>query len=88
MTVIDSLAAPAAILAGDLNDTPGSAVLQRLSNRWRVADTGPTFPADRPDRRIDYVAWTPVSEWTLVSQTVIAEAVASDHRPVLVVLRR
>lgn len=88
VATIDSLAAGTAILAGDLNATPESAALQRLAVAWQVAMTGPTFPADRPVRTIDYVAWRPADGWRATAITVLEEGVASDHRPVLVELRR
>ncbi len=47
-----------------------------------------TFPADRPDHCIDYVMCRPASRWKVVELRVIDEPVASDHRPVLAVLRR
>ena len=47
-----------------------------------------TFPADLPDRRIDYVMYRPAERWKVVEVRVLDEAVASDHRPVLAVLRR
>jgi endonuclease/exonuclease/phosphatase family metal-dependent hydrolase len=47
-----------------------------------------TFPADKPDRWIDYVMYRPAKKWKVVEVRVLDEAVASDHRPVLTVLRR
>lgn len=47
-----------------------------------------TFPADKPDRRIDYVMYRPAKKWKVVEVRVLDEAVASDHRPVLTVLKR
>jgi endonuclease/exonuclease/phosphatase family metal-dependent hydrolase len=47
-----------------------------------------TFPADKPDHCIDYVMCRPAARWQVVELRVIDESVASDHRPVLAVLRR
>ncbi|HVT28568.1 MAG TPA: endonuclease/exonuclease/phosphatase family protein [Lacipirellulaceae bacterium] len=47
-----------------------------------------TFPADKPDHCIDYVMCRPASRWKVVELRVINEPIASDHRPVLAVLRR
>ncbi len=47
-----------------------------------------TFPADKPDRRIDYVMYRPADRWKVSEVRVLDEPVASDHRPVLTVLRR
>jgi endonuclease/exonuclease/phosphatase family metal-dependent hydrolase len=47
-----------------------------------------TFPADKPDHCIDYVMYRPADRWKVVELRVLDEPVASDHRPVLAVLRR
>lgn len=47
-----------------------------------------TFPADKPDHCIDYVMCRPAKRWKVVELRVIEEPMASDHRPVLAVLRR
>jgi endonuclease/exonuclease/phosphatase family metal-dependent hydrolase len=47
-----------------------------------------TFPAGKPDRWIDYVMVRPAAKWEVVEVRVLEEAVASDHRPLLSVLRR
>jgi endonuclease/exonuclease/phosphatase family metal-dependent hydrolase len=76
-----------AILAGDLNDMPGSEPLARLRTHWSVAGENalvPTFPADKPERVLDYILYFPPDRWRVVSYTVIDEPMASDHRPVLV----
>jgi endonuclease/exonuclease/phosphatase family metal-dependent hydrolase len=78
------------VVAGDINDRPGSPVWQRLTER-RVdavpAGDGFTYSAAQPRRRIDGVfadaALRIVSAEVLDSPDV---RVASDHRPVLVEL--
>jgi endonuclease/exonuclease/phosphatase family metal-dependent hydrolase len=47
-----------------------------------------TFPAGKPDRWIDYVMVRPAERWEIVELRVLEEPVASDHRPLLAVLRR
>jgi endonuclease/exonuclease/phosphatase family metal-dependent hydrolase len=47
-----------------------------------------TFPAEKPEKWIDYVLVRPAEKWEVVEVRVIEEAVASDHRPLLAVLRR
>jgi endonuclease/exonuclease/phosphatase family metal-dependent hydrolase len=47
-----------------------------------------TFPAERPGKWIDYVLVRPAEKWEVVEVRVIEEAVASDHRPLLAVVRR
>ena len=46
----------------------------------------PTSPAENPNARIDFILLRPATTWRVLSSTVIAEAVASDHRPLLVEL--
>ena len=87
---INALVAPApdqpAILAGDLNAVPESEVLKLFRTVW----TGPldklTIPVGKPARQIDYVLYKPAGRWKTVEAKVLDEAVASDHRALLVVL--
>ncbi|MCB9866603.1 MAG: endonuclease/exonuclease/phosphatase family protein [Phycisphaerales bacterium] len=80
------------ILAGDLNAEPDSAVLADaeafLANADQAAESNLlTYPADQPDRKIDYVLYRDQPGLRCVSCRVIPEAVASDHRPLLAELR-
>ncbi len=81
------------IVAGDLNDDPGSRVWQGLSTRgqdaWAVAGTGDgiTSSVILPRRRIDAVFVDP--RITVRSAEVLNTPdvqIASDHRPLLVEL--
>ncbi len=77
------------ILAGDFNSTPGSAVMELLETEWAVArkDGSPlTFPADGPVREIDFILVRPKSGFRIIEHRVLDEEVASDHRPILLVL--
>lgn len=78
------------ILAGDLNSMPDSRVMKAFDENWTRTDAGAgpllTFPADKPDRHIDYVLVRPAKRWRVVEIRVVDEPVASDHRPLLVVL--
>jgi len=77
------------ILAGDFNDQPESRVMQRLLADWEDASAAapaPTIPARNPTARIDFVLLRPRSGWRVNRSEVLAEAMASDHRPVLVEL--
>jgi len=79
----------AMVLAGDLNAQPGSEPMRVFAELWTdAAGTGaaPTFPSNRPERRIDYILVRPPKRWRTISSRVIDEPVASDHRPVLTVL--
>lgn len=79
----------AAILAGDFNDVPDSPVMMVLKRHWSDATADqpdPTWPSDKPRSKIDYVLFRPTAAWRVVEQQVINEPIASDHRPLLVVL--
>ena len=79
-----------AILAGDLNAPPDDLVLGTLMQQWASATKGPTYltsPAEAPKTQIDYVLFRPAKRWTVVEAKVVDEAVASDHRPLLAVLK-
>jgi endonuclease/exonuclease/phosphatase family metal-dependent hydrolase len=88
-----------AIIAGDLNATPESAPIEEFRKQWQVvgmqAEAKPssatpilTFPAEKPDKWIDYVMVRPAEKWEVVEVRVLDEGVASDHRPLLAVLRQ
>jgi endonuclease/exonuclease/phosphatase family metal-dependent hydrolase len=77
------------ILAGDLNATPESKPLEILSKNWKSANAGKpllTIPVGKPARQIDYVLLRPSDKLRVVEAKVLDEAVASDHRALLVVL--
>ncbi len=46
-----------------------------------------TYPADRPDRRIDYILFNRAGGLTCVEYRIVNEPTASDHRPIVAVLR-
>jgi endonuclease/exonuclease/phosphatase family metal-dependent hydrolase len=78
-----------AILAGDMNSRPDTEVMEIFEARWAVAsavDPSPTTPSGRPRSRVDHVLFRPVESWRVLESRVIDERLASDHRPVLVVL--
>lgn len=79
-----------AILAGDLNAAPDSRPMAILADEWfdTAAHGGaaPTWPADAPRARIDYVLVRPAARFRVLEHRVLDERVASDHRPVLTVL--
>jgi endonuclease/exonuclease/phosphatase family metal-dependent hydrolase len=77
-----------AILAGDLNALPDTRVLAAFGETWTRTDSAPTltFPADKPDRQIDYILVRPAPRWKVVELRVLDEPVASDHRPLFAVL--
>lgn len=87
---LDALATPY-VLLGDFNDQPGSRTLELFHRRAREAAKPAgnrfTFSSTQPDREIDFIFTAPAARWRADSVGVIAELVASDHRPVLAVLR-
>ncbi|MBT3342306.1 MAG: hypothetical protein HN712_10940 [Gemmatimonadetes bacterium] len=78
------------IVAGDFNSEPGSAVMDYIGQHWRIAPkASPTlsFPADEPVKEIDFILYRPEDAFDVVTSHVVDEAMASDHRPVLLELR-
>jgi len=78
-------------LAGDLNATPESEVIRLIEEKWTMLndpDT-PTFPADNPERCIDYIFILKgaYEESIPVRNHVENEPVASDHLPLWVKLK-
>ncbi|MFG0259891.1 MAG: endonuclease/exonuclease/phosphatase family protein [Phycisphaerales bacterium JB041] len=78
------------IIAGDFNDTPGSRTIRAFEEAgFRIvppaAGDGATYPSDGPTKRIDFVMHRPSFEFVGTAE-VLAEEVASDHRPVRAVL--
>ena len=81
--LLDFIGERSCILAGDFNAVPGKAsmTLVRESSKFvGEIDGPPSFPADIPDRRIDFVL-APVG-WEHVG-TKILDTEVSDHRPVI-----
>lgn len=80
---------PRTVIAADLNSQPGSDILDRFANAgfasaWDPAEgPGHTFPADAPRARIDWVLHTPD---LVVTDAVVGDSLASDHRPLLAVI--
>lgn len=73
------------LVFGDLNAAPDAPELQplltRLHDAWAGSSSpGPTYPADVPRERIDYVL---VSPQFTVRSIRVPETQASDHRPVV-----
>ena len=78
------------ILAGDFNSRRGDRVMDVIDHHWTMpekARPGLTFPSDRPEREIDFIGYRPEDRFEVLEYRVLDERVASDHRPVLMVLR-
>ncbi|MCK5738018.1 endonuclease/exonuclease/phosphatase family protein, partial [bacterium] len=79
-----------AIIAGDLNATPGSLTMQEFQQTWHNATSSEnalnTYPVVNPEKQIDYILYRPENQWRVLETRVVEETVASDHRPILAVL--
>lgn len=73
------------IIAGDFNALPESGVMKELDEYFTRTchPCEPTFPVVSPQKVIDYVAYSPVTKFKVVSTLVIPEHFASDHLPVV-----
>lgn len=77
-------------LAGDFNGWPDGPVVERLRHDWLVlgkSGNPNTYPSPAPDREIDFIMTHPRLGLDVLEHRVIEEAVASDHRPILAVVR-
>lgn len=77
------------ILAGDFNANPDSKPLEILREAWSFTPTSPalfSFPAEKPEKQIDYLGVRLQQRLRVTHTEVIDEAVASDHRPVLAII--
>lgn len=90
--MLDTLSTPW-ILLGDFNDEPGSRtlrLLRRTGDEAAKPDSARfTFPAaPAPVKEIDFIVAGPHGGWRVGPATVVAERLASDHRPVVTTLTR
>lgn len=85
---IEQLGTPFVVL-GDFNDEPGSRTIERFAegSLAAFAEPTPTFPSDGPRVAIDHLFAGPAARWEIERAVVVEEPVASDHRPILVLLR-
>ena len=73
------------ILAGDLNAVPGTTTINILDSHFtRTCITGcpSTVPVVNPSRTIDFIAYAPRENFSVLQHRVIPETYASDHLPV------
>jgi len=79
------------LLLGDFNDEPGSRTIDLFRGRLREvakpAGQRFTWPADRPEKEIDFLFVGPPARWQESKARVGSERVASDHRPVVADLK-
>jgi endonuclease/exonuclease/phosphatase family metal-dependent hydrolase len=75
------------ILAGDLNSTAGSTVINTLDQHFLrscLQNCTFTIPAEAPVKQIDFIAIKPADAFSIKAHQVIDEKYASDHLPVIV----
>jgi endonuclease/exonuclease/phosphatase family metal-dependent hydrolase len=77
------------IIAGDLNATPSGKVISILDKIFTrtCTDCGFTVPVIIPNKTIDFIAFKPANKYIVTEHKVIDEKYASDHLPVLAVLK-
>lgn len=74
------------LLMGDFNDRPGSRTMAVFGDYLEAAkpeEARLTYPADEPEREIDFIFVAPPEAWSVRSVRVLPEKVVSDHRPVV-----
>ncbi len=83
--------APVMVIAGDFNAQPGSPEIDTMTGTGLISaqdvsgdPTALTDPSINPDKRIDWVFGRGVS---FVNTEVLADALSSDHLPLVVVFR-
>jgi endonuclease/exonuclease/phosphatase family metal-dependent hydrolase len=92
--LLESLATapPPVLLAGDFNAVRGDDVMTAVLNAgWAIPvkeGAAATVPSVKPTREIDFAVFRPALALTVVSYRVLDEAVASDHRPILIEVSR
>lgn len=77
------------IIAGDLNAVTESAEIQKLDQVFMrtCSKCEPTFPVVKPNRTIDFIAFKKTDKFSVISHRVVQEHYASDHLPVVALLR-
>ena len=93
LAVIDSVAMAATkpiYIAGDLNAQPDSEFCRAMGQKMQyLSDTTAfTFPADKPNRTIDYIVAPRQQRVEVLGRKVVVEPKVSDHRPIVVELKR
>lgn len=77
------------IIAGDFNSTPSKSVINILDKYFTRTcnDCAFTIPVINPTKTIDFIAYKPSDKFIVTEHKVIDEKYASDHLPVLAVLK-
>lgn len=79
-------------LGGDLNARPDSELIDSMSIRFDILNdvNAHTYPSAAPDRTIDYIiSWKPyAAQYSIADSRVLYEPIASDHRPIVVKIKK
>jgi endonuclease/exonuclease/phosphatase family metal-dependent hydrolase len=77
------------IIAGDLNAVEESSAIQKMDNVFTrtCQKCDPTFPVVKPNRTIDFIAFRTSMQFSTIEHKVVQEHYASDHLPVIALLR-
>ncbi len=91
LAFLDSLPPMPTVLGGDFNAVPDSPTLRAfLAQGWQMAagdQRTPTYPADQPEIRIDYLLARNLAPGMALSRARVGgERQASDHRPLTALL--
>ena len=71
------------IIAGDFNAIPSSTEISEGMSDWKpLCNSDPTFPANNPNRKIDYIFCFPKDRWEEVQTQTMTDVQLSDHLPV------
>lgn len=76
------------IITGDFNAYPDSEVIKNMDAVFTRSCMvcGPTIPADKPTRSIDFIAFKNDNPFIIRSHEVISASYQSDHLPVVAIL--
>lgn len=88
-TIVKDVLQTPLILAGDLNALPTSQTIGILKQQFTMGciNCAYTFPADKPDRTIDYIMYRPANHFRVMSYGPVTGKLASDHLPLVAVLQ-
>jgi len=77
------------IIAGDLNAVEESSAIKKMDRVFTrtCQKCDPTFPVVKPSRTIDFIAFKTGNTFSIIEHRVVQEHYASDHLPVISLLR-
>lgn len=79
------------IFGGDLNTKPTESVMAKMDSygfvRTNKDPKNFTIPSINPNRELDYIAYFPENQFTVLSHKVVYGTTASDHLPIIATLK-